>query len=158
MPSCPATKDDRPPVPAADTVRVCALDQGLNGTGASEDSSGPKREPWDTSGAQPHPVCPGQGFCLPLLEPWVFSLSNKVELGTHRVALVSLIPLGNSNKTLLMTESDRSHQGDRHPCSTEKYHSSIVATKRPTSLPDPREPSYRVLIGRQERPGDLVGV
>lgn len=79
-------------------------------------------------------------------------------MGAYRVPLISLIPLGNSDKTLLMTETGRSHQRDRHPCSTEKYHSSIVVTKRPTPLPDTREPSYRVLIGRQERPGDSVGV
>lgn len=82
-------------------------------------------------------------------------------MGAHRVSLVSLIPLGNSDKTLLMRKTGRYHQRDRYPCSMEMNHNSIVITERPTPLPplpDPREPSYRVLTGKQERPGDLVGM
>lgn len=79
-------------------------------------------------------------------------------MGAHGVSPVSLIPLGNSDTTLLMTETGRHHRRDRYPHSMEKFHSSIVVTKRPTPLPDPRKPSDRVLTGRQERPGDLVGV
>lgn len=57
-------------------------------------------------------------------------------MGAHKVSLVSLTPLGNADKTLLMTETSRYHQRDRHPCGVEKYHSSIVVTKRLTPLPD----------------------
>lgn len=45
LPSCRTTKYDRPLVPDAEVVRMQALNQGLNGTGRSEDSSCPKREP-----------------------------------------------------------------------------------------------------------------
>lgn len=78
-------------------------------------------------------------------------------MGAHEVSPVSLIPLGNSDSTLLMTETGRHHRRDRYPRSMEKFRSSIVATKRPTPLLDPREPSDRVLTGRQERPGSVEG-
>lgn len=77
LPSCRTTKYDRPSVPDAEVVRMRALNQGLNGTGGSEDSSCPKREPWDTLEPQSHPVYPGQGFHLPLLESWIFLQATK---------------------------------------------------------------------------------
>lgn len=126
----------------------------------AQDSSCPKREPQDT--LEPHHTqwILAKGSASLSWNPGLFFKQQRrlSWIGAHRVSLVSLIPLGNSAKTLFMTKTGRYHQRDRYPYSLEKYHSSIVITKRPTPLPHPREPSYRMLTGRQERPGGLVGM